>query len=191
MTAYRSIPHPSTGKSPAELLYGRKIRTKLPQLDSESVDQEVVDSDQEYKGKSKLYYDDKNHTSISNVFPGDKMLMRREMQNKVDTPFENNPVTVIEKFGNQLTVECIDGRRFKRNITCFKPYVLPVNPILGGEEEEGTDPDPSTNCASTTETEKAEMSVTTSEDRAERSETSQRPRRERRLPSRFKDYVMN
>ena len=28
---YRATPHPTTGKSPAEMLYNRKIRTKLPQ----------------------------------------------------------------------------------------------------------------------------------------------------------------
>ena len=29
---YRSTPHPTTGFAPAELLYGRKLRTRLPQL---------------------------------------------------------------------------------------------------------------------------------------------------------------
>ena len=32
LAAYRSLPHPTTGVSPAELLFGRKIRTKLPEL---------------------------------------------------------------------------------------------------------------------------------------------------------------
>ena len=31
---YRSTPHSTTGVSPAEFLYYRKIRTKLPELDS-------------------------------------------------------------------------------------------------------------------------------------------------------------
>ena len=31
---YRSTPHSTTGVSPAELLFNRKIRTKLPELDS-------------------------------------------------------------------------------------------------------------------------------------------------------------
>ena len=32
LTAYRSLLHPTTGVSPAELLFGRKVRTKLPEL---------------------------------------------------------------------------------------------------------------------------------------------------------------
>ena len=37
--AYRSTPHTTTGISPADLLYGRKIRTKMPEF--ESTDEEV------------------------------------------------------------------------------------------------------------------------------------------------------
>ena len=29
---YRATPHPTTGKSPAELLFARKFRTKLPDI---------------------------------------------------------------------------------------------------------------------------------------------------------------
>ena len=32
LLAYRATPHKVTGRSPAELLYGRKIKTKLPGL---------------------------------------------------------------------------------------------------------------------------------------------------------------
>ena len=32
LLAYRSTPHSTTGKSPAEMLFNRKIRTKLPEL---------------------------------------------------------------------------------------------------------------------------------------------------------------
>ena len=32
--AYRSTPHTTTGVSPAELLYGRRIRSKMPEFES-------------------------------------------------------------------------------------------------------------------------------------------------------------
>ena len=38
---YRSTPHSTTGLSPAELLFGRKIRTKLPQLQAFTCEDEV------------------------------------------------------------------------------------------------------------------------------------------------------
>ena len=51
---YRSTPHSTTGVSPAELLFGRKIRTKLPQLQEFTCDDEVRDCDNERKEKGKM-----------------------------------------------------------------------------------------------------------------------------------------
>ena len=47
LAAYRCLPHSTTGVSPAELLFGRKIRTKLPELSDVHVQQEVRDRDHE------------------------------------------------------------------------------------------------------------------------------------------------
>ena len=55
LAAYRSLPHSTTGVSPAESLFGRKIRTKLPALSDVHVEQEVRDRDNEQKSKSKAY----------------------------------------------------------------------------------------------------------------------------------------
>jgi len=41
VVAYRATTHSTTGKSPAELLFGRKIRTKMPELKDVLADQEV------------------------------------------------------------------------------------------------------------------------------------------------------
>ena len=35
--AYRTTPHSTTGKSPAEMFFGRKLRTQLPKLDGEKL----------------------------------------------------------------------------------------------------------------------------------------------------------
>ena len=50
---YRSTPHSTTGVSPAEALYSRQIRTKLPKLQefNYSNDQEMRDRDHESKEK--------------------------------------------------------------------------------------------------------------------------------------------
>ena len=47
LAAYRSQPHLTTGVSPAELLFGRKICTKLPELSDIHVEQKVCDRDNE------------------------------------------------------------------------------------------------------------------------------------------------
>ena len=51
---YRTTPHSTTGVSPAELMFKRKIRTKLPSIQDKSVDDlETRDRDSEQKGKGK------------------------------------------------------------------------------------------------------------------------------------------
>lgn len=53
-----STPHATTGRNPAELLFGQAIRMKLPELHDFSVDDTVVrDHDSEQKEKGKVYGD--------------------------------------------------------------------------------------------------------------------------------------
>ena len=55
-TAYRSIPQNTTGRSPAELLFNRKVKGKIPDLSIDhAYDHEVHDRDAEQKAKSKAY----------------------------------------------------------------------------------------------------------------------------------------
>ena len=55
-TAYRSIPQNTTGRSPAELLFNRKVKGKIPDLSIDhAYDHEVHDRDAEQKAKSKPY----------------------------------------------------------------------------------------------------------------------------------------
>lgn len=64
---YRSTPHSVTGMSPAEMLFGRKIRTCVPEINTyRREDSEIRDRDSEKKGKGKRYSDGvllKNHRS--------------------------------------------------------------------------------------------------------------------------------
>ena len=60
LTMYRTTPHSTTGVSPAELLFRRKIRTRLPGIDYYDYDDlEMRDRDKESKQKSKIYTDEK------------------------------------------------------------------------------------------------------------------------------------
>ena len=74
LAAYRALPHPTTRVSPVELLSGRKIHTKLPELSDVHVDQEVRDRDSEQKSKSKSYADSRRVTRRSEVLPGDQVV---------------------------------------------------------------------------------------------------------------------
>ena len=88
MAVYRTTPHHKTGKTPAFLLMGRHLRTKLPQR-SQPVhdDEETRDRDEAMKSKSKQYADTKRNARTSDVQPDDIELLRQEKRNKLSTTF--------------------------------------------------------------------------------------------------------
>ena len=71
---YRSSPHTTTGRSPAELLFGRPIRTKLPNIEEFAKDDTVVrDRGHEKKEKGRIHADSKRGAKESEVKEGDKV----------------------------------------------------------------------------------------------------------------------
>ena len=82
---YHSTPHSTTDISPAELLFRRCIRTKLPQLQEFSVEDKVRDCDSERKQKEKVYADCKRNVQESNIQEGDKVWLRQQKENKLST----------------------------------------------------------------------------------------------------------
>ena len=118
---YRSTPHSVTGMSPAEMLFGRKIRTCVPEINTyRREDSEILDRDSEKKGKGKLYSDAQRNAKESEIVPGDKVLLKQNRNNKLDTPFSSDKYTVIDKNGNSVVVRADDGTEYRRNITHMK-----------------------------------------------------------------------
>ena len=120
LAAYLSLSHPTTGVSPAELLFGRKMRTKLPELSDIHVEQQVRDRDSEQKSKSKTYADTRRGASYSEVFPGDQVLVQQQKRHKLSTRFDPNPYTVLSKHGNSLVVQSKEGVQYSRNTSHTK-----------------------------------------------------------------------
>ena len=81
LMAYRATPHKVTGRSPAELLFNRKIRTKLPGLrvyQKGDMDKEVRQRHQMEKEKQKTYADEKRKARTKAVRPGDKIMIQQK-----------------------------------------------------------------------------------------------------------------
>ena len=125
---YRSVAHTTTGRSPAELLFNRKLRTKIPENSSlQPFDQDVRDRDSEQKAKSKMYADLRRGAQPSEVEVGDHVLLKQDKQNKLTTNFGGLPHEVLSKLGNSLIVQSPDGVQYRRNTSHVHRYVSREN----------------------------------------------------------------
>ncbi len=103
------------------MLFGRKIRTCVPEINTyRREDSEIRDRDSEKKGKGKRYADAKRNAKESEIVPGDKVLLKQNRNNKLDTPFSSDKYTVIDKNGNSVVERADDGTECRRNITHMK-----------------------------------------------------------------------
>lgn len=121
---YRSTPHSTTNTSPAELLFQRKMTTKLPSADTITIpaDEEIRRIDREAKAKMKAHSDARRHATPSNIKPGDTVLCRQPKQNKLTTPYNAEPLTVIDVKGSMITAGR-SGYTTTRNSSFFKKIV--------------------------------------------------------------------
>ena len=125
LAAYRAIPHTTTGTSPAELLFGRKMRTKLPEIADIYADQEVRDHDSECKAKSRAYADQRRNAEPSGILPGDQVFLKQEKKDKLTTAYNPIPYMVVGKKGNSTIIESSEGARYSRNTSHLKKVQTP------------------------------------------------------------------
>lgn len=118
---YRATPHSSTGISPAELLFNRKLSTKLPEVVEEeaTADKELRAKDTEAKQKMKEQADKRVRAQQSSIATGDKVLVRQKKRNKFSTRFDPSPYVVVDVKGTMVTA-VRDEKYITRNVSQFK-----------------------------------------------------------------------
>ncbi|XP_012940972.1 uncharacterized protein K02A2.6-like [Aplysia californica] len=184
---YRATPHISTGVSPAEALFKRNIRVKLPQIDSlmipPTTDNDIHQHDTNKKGAAKRYADDRRHAQNSDIQVGDTVLARQPYKNKLSSFYDHDPYQVTSKKGPMVTASR-NGKNMTRNTSFFKrvPDTLKSsNPTNSTEEEEEDEDNKASN-----ETADSQNPTTTNEPIA-----TERPQRHRKRPGYLNDYVTN
>ena len=124
LASYRAAPHKTTGKSPFEMMFNRKMMTKLPQLPSKvnkKLDKEVREKHDKEKEKQKSYADTRRKATEKEVKPGDKVLVQQK-KSTLKTPWEPVPYEVTEVKGSRVRVQRGDlmKNRAKNNIKVVK-----------------------------------------------------------------------
>ena len=138
---YRSTPHSSTGKSPAELLMGHQIKTKLPEVPTlHHTHPATAKKDSAAKQKMKYYADKYSHCKSHKFSVGDLVLPRQPKVNKFSTPFQAEPFRITEVKGSMITATFKD-QTVTRNASHFKllpPDIEVSIPSSSKEKEKGS-----------------------------------------------------
>ena len=124
---YRTTPHPATGKSPAEIMFGRKLKTKLLKFSVRLDDSYVRNRDKQMKMKNKKYADIKRKSKPCRLKYGDYVLVKRTGHNKLETAFHPKPAQVIKRKGSMIIAKHMD-KTVTRDASHFK-YVEPPTEI--------------------------------------------------------------
>ena len=99
LTMYRSTAQDTTGVSPFEMMFGRKMRNKIPALTVKSSfdASEVGERDKIVKGLRKEREDESRGAKESKVELGDKVLLKNTDKSKLTTNFGKEIYTVVSK----------------------------------------------------------------------------------------------
>lgn len=127
----RATPHPTTGKSPAEMMFGRrKYRTRIPGCtifdDSPLKIIEAQEHDRRVKKKQKASKDSKRYVKRHNLVPGDTVLLAQK-KTKMNPPYDPDPYTVVVVRGHQVTATRI-GKTITRDAQKWKKFVMREKP---------------------------------------------------------------
>ena len=139
---YRATPHCTTGVAPATALFGRPIRTKLPNpvvvTSGENHDPVAMrERDAHQKLEIKTRAESRRTIKDCDIQVGDTVLVKQPKRQKLSTPYHPTPLTVTKKHHSMLTAEN-DDRKVTRNSSYFKKLLaddttLRTSPALEGE----------------------------------------------------------
>ena len=132
LESYRNTPHSTTNKTPSKCIFGRKLRTRLPDMgdisDARSDDAEMRETDTAAKQKMKQHADSHNHARERQLVVGDTVLVRQQAKNKLSSYYEPKPYVITDVRGTMITAgEMMAGRRLAtyRTSSEYRPTSAP------------------------------------------------------------------
>lgn len=190
MLMYHSAAHSTTGKAPSELMFGWRLRSKVPNVPTVDNQNEAVrDRDMLEKEKGRVYADNHRKAKSSGIEVGDTVLAKRmRKENKLSTEFTSEEFTVLDKKGTDVTIRSSSsGKTYNRSAAHLK--VVPKTGCSGEDpmlqNQLGNEPELPVLSTSTAIQPRISSADTTADKAPERA--SKRPKAE---SSRLKDYIM-
>lgn len=105
LQSYRTTPHPSTGETPAALLFqGRQFGTKLPQLRKTYDVHNIKQKDQQYKS-TLLAQHNKKYSQQHSFHRGDAVLKQNGVRKKHDFVYDPIPWTITSTKGSRVEIQ--------------------------------------------------------------------------------------
>jgi len=127
LMSYRTTPHPTTRATPASLMFRGKLRTWLPEKknsdtneDDEETDTKVRENDARNKNISATKNNIRHAATQHGLGVGDTELVKQNAVNKYSTPFNPEPLKIVEVKGTVITGKRDDQRQVTRNASHFK-----------------------------------------------------------------------
>ena len=124
---HRATPHPTTKKSPAELLFNRKFVTTLPDIrhNPAAGREDIIearDNDRQEKERMRNTKDNKATVKEHAILKGDKVLLRRKTT-KHTSGYDPEAYTVTGVYGTQVEAER-DGVKKVRDSQKWKKVTI-------------------------------------------------------------------
>ena len=146
LSSYRSLPHSTTGVSPAELMIGRQLRTPLDLLslshtprkvhfDDASLQEHVSEKQNQYKS----YGDHRRHARDSHFQAGDQVRVRDPIRASKLDPAYSEPKTVISK-PSPDTARLDDGTTWNSRSLLPVPDSFSIPEVVQPEHPHPTSP---------------------------------------------------
>lgn len=170
--------HSTTGVAPSSLLFGRKLKDKLPGLmvKDEHILEEIRDRDQVKKMREAEYSDKRRGAKSNDLASGDTVVAKRiQKDNKLSTAFESEEYNVVNRRGSDVTLKSTEsGRVVHRNVSHLKK--------LSSSEPEQSKPN---DVPETPESCTEELTLKTATETV-----NSRPRRQMKKPSYLNEYTV-
>ena len=198
LLTYRATPIPSLGYSPAELAFGRKLRTTMPTLPERLIPNTpeamaVKDNDHFAKQQQKLYYDRRHGAKpLSTLQPGDSVLVKHDGEKSWKVP-----ATVTGPCApRSYTVQTESGALLRRNrrhlmaSEAASSVDAPADQAPTATQQPAAHPEPTDTRDDSGDTTSSSPVVPQPGQQTNETAGTTRSGRHVRTPVRFKDYVV-